>query len=52
VNGRPVRVGRGRRLTAPVDLRGLPAGRVAVDIRFRLKGGTVRTERRRYQTCA
>ena len=52
VNGRPVRVRRGRRLTAPVDLRGLAAGQVKVDIRWRLKGGGSRVEKRRYQTCA
>src|SRR4051812_9396427 len=32
VNGRRVRVARGKRLTAPVDLRGLAAGKVAVEI--------------------
>jgi hypothetical protein len=52
VNGRRVGVRRGRRLTAPVDLRGLPAGKVAVTIRYRLKGGGVKLEKRRYQTCA
>ena len=40
------------RVTAPVDLRGLAAGKVAVAIRYRLKSGAVKLEKRRYQTCA
>lgn len=51
VNGKRVKVVRGRRLRAPVDLRGLPKGtvRVAVTVRTR-KGRTLRSTRT-YRTC-
>lgn len=52
VNGRRVPVSRGARLTAPVDLRGLPAGAVHVRIRVVTERGTVLTGTRRYLTCA
>jgi hypothetical protein len=52
VNGRQVRVLRGRRLTAPVNLRGLPRGRYTVTIRLFTADGRLITGTRRYRTCA
>lgn len=52
VNGRRVAVRRGRRLTARVDLRGLPPGRYTVTIKARTATGRTITGRRRYRTCA
>lgn len=51
VGGRPVKVARGRRLTAPVDLRGRPGGRVTVRIRMTLRSGRTVTRVRDYRTC-
>ena len=51
VNARRVRVVRGRRLTAPVDLRGLPKGRYTVEIRVFTADGRLLTGKRRYRTC-
>ena len=51
VNGKRVRVVRGRRLRAPVVLRGLPKGKIAVRITIRLKGGKRVTGTRVYNTC-
>ncbi len=51
VNGRRVKVVKGKRLTAPVDLRGLPAGRVVVRISLTLADGTRLTGKRTYRTC-
>ena len=51
VNGRRVKVVRGKRLTAPVDLRGLPTGRVVVRISVTLADGTRLTGKRSYRTC-
>jgi hypothetical protein len=51
VDGRRVAVRRGRRLTAPVDLRGLPRGRFTVRVSVRLQSGRVVREVRRYRTC-
>jgi len=51
VNGRRVKVVKGRRLTAPVDLRGLPTGRVVVRISVTLADGTRLTGKRSYRTC-
>jgi hypothetical protein len=50
-SGRP-RVLRGARVTAPVDLRGLPAGHVTVRVRLTLKDGRSVADTRRYRTCA
>jgi len=51
VNGKRVKVLRGRRLRARIDLRGLPKGQIVVRIVARTtKGRTVR-EQRRYRTC-
>jgi putative cofactor-binding repeat protein len=51
VNGRRVRVVRGKRLSAPVDLRGLPKGRFTVQVTVTATDGRKLTERRRYRTC-
>ena len=42
----------GARLTAPVNLRGLPAGRYAVKIVATTASGRVIQGTRRYRTCA
>lgn len=52
VNGRSVKVVRGARLTAPVDLRGLPAGRFTVTIEATTSTGTILRGSRKYRTCA
>lgn len=52
VNGRPVRVVRGRRLRARVDLRGLPKGTYTVWVVAVTTTGRRVTERRRYRTCS
>jgi hypothetical protein len=51
VNGKRVRTVRGRRLRAPVDLRGLPRGRFTVRVVGRLRSGRTVTARRTYRTC-
>ena len=51
VNGRRVKVTRGSRLRARVNLTNLPKGRFAVKIRLRLKDGGIVRETRRYRTC-
>lgn len=52
VNGRRVRVVRGAdRLSAGVDLRGLPKGRYTVTIRMITVSGKTITGKRRYRTC-
>jgi hypothetical protein len=52
VGGRAVRATRrGRRLTAPVDLRGRARSTVTVRIRMKLRDGRTATRTRRYQTC-
>jgi hypothetical protein len=51
VNGRRVAVRKGRRLTAGVDLRGLPPGRFTVTIKARTTSGRTITGKRRYRTC-
>lgn len=52
VNGKRVKVIRGARLTAPVDLRGLPKGRFTVKIVVLTTTGEVIQGTRRYRTCA
>jgi hypothetical protein len=52
VNRRRVRVLVGRRLTASVDLRGLPRGRYTVKIVATTASGRVVQGNRRYRTCA
>ena len=51
VNGRKVRVVRGRRLRAPVHLTGLPKGRFTVRIVGHLRRGGRQVTIRRYRTC-
>lgn len=51
VNGKRVKVKRGKRLTAIVDLRGLTKKRYKVNITLHLKGGEKVSGVRRYWTC-
>ena len=51
VNGKRVKVLRGKRLTSHVNLRGLPKGRFTVKIKLQLANGKVITGTRRYRTC-
>jgi Big-like domain-containing protein len=51
VNGKKVKVVRGKRLTAPVVLNGLPKGKVIVKIVSRTASGRKVTDTRRYKTC-
>jgi len=52
VNGRQVKVVKGVRLTAPVDLRGLPKGRYTVSITATTMLGRTIKGSRKYRTCA
>ena len=52
LDGRLVATRRGSRLTAPVDLRGLPKGRFSVTIEMKLVDGRSVRATRRYRTCA
>jgi hypothetical protein len=52
VNGKRVKVVKGQRVTAPVDLRGLPAGRFAAKIVATTSDKRTLTHSRRYRTCA
>ncbi len=52
VDGKQVKVLRGSRLTAPVDLRTLPRGRFKVEITISLADGRTIRDSRRYRTCA
>jgi len=51
VNGKRVKVVRGRRVRSRVDLRGLPAGRYTVRVVVRTTRGRRIVSRRRYRTC-
>ena len=51
VNGKKVRVVRGKRLRAPVRLRGLPKGKFRVRITIRLANGRKISGVRTYHTC-
>src|SRR4051812_17478645 len=51
VNGRRVKVVRGRRLTAPVDLRGLPKGTYVVRVVATTTTGRTVVRVHRYRTC-
>jgi methionine-rich copper-binding protein CopC len=51
VNGKRVATRRGRRVTAPIDLRGLPKGRYRVQITIVTTDGRTLTGTRRYRTC-
>ena len=52
VNGRTVATRKGARVTAPVDLRGLPKGRFTVTITLKLADGRTVKGSRAYRTCA
>jgi hypothetical protein len=52
LNGKPVATRRGKRVTAPIDLRGLPKGTFVVKISILLSNGRTITGTRRYRTCA
>ena len=51
VNGKRVRVLRGKRLRARVHLVGLPKGTYRVKIRMRTNSGRTITQNRRFRTC-
>ena len=51
VDARKVAVRRGVKLTAPVNLKGLPKGRYSVKIVLKLASGKQVTGTRRYRTC-
>lgn len=51
VNNKRVKVVRGKRLLAPVRLRGLPKGKFIVKITVRLTNGKMITGKRTYHTC-
>jgi DNA-binding beta-propeller fold protein YncE len=52
VNGHRVATRKGKRITAPVNLRNLPKGRFTVSIELKLADGRVVTGTRTYHTCA
>ena len=52
VNGKRVKVVRGKRLTAPIDLRTLPKGRFTVQIIATTSDGRKIKGTRKYRTCA
>jgi len=51
VNGKKVKTVRGKRLSAPVNLVGLPKGKVTVKIVMRTASGRTVTDTRYYRTC-
>jgi hypothetical protein len=51
VNGKLVKTVKGKRLTAPVDLRGLPKGTFTVKVEARTTDGRTVGDSRRYRTC-
>ena len=51
LNGKRVATRRGKRVTAPVNLRGLPKGRFTVRITVKLADGRTVNGTRRYRTC-
>ena len=52
LNGKRVATRSGKRVTAPVDLRGLPKGRFTVKISVTLTDGRKVSSTRKYRTCA
>ena len=52
LNGRRVKSVTGSRIGLPIDLRGLPKGKVKVRLRVELDDGRVATDTRTYRTCA
>ena len=51
LNGKRVATRRGKRVTAPINLRGLPKGRFKVRITVKLADGRTVNGTRRYRTC-
>jgi hypothetical protein len=51
VNGKRVKVVRGKRLRAPVTLTGLPQGRFKVRVVSTLRSGRTKVDVRTYRTC-
>ena len=51
LNGKRVATRRGKRVTAPINLRGLPKGRFKVRITVKLADGRTVNGTRRYKTC-
>jgi hypothetical protein len=51
LNGKPVKVFKGKRLTARIDLRGLPRGTVRVRIEAATTDGRLIRHTRKYRTC-
>ena len=51
VNGKRVKVLRGKRLTAPVKLTGLPKGRFTVKVVATTRSGKRQVDERQYRTC-
>lgn len=51
LRGRTVATRKGKRVTAPIDLRGLPKGKFKVSIRIALRDGRVVKGTRTYRTC-
>ncbi|HEV2814588.1 MAG TPA: hypothetical protein VGW10_15140 [Solirubrobacteraceae bacterium] len=52
INGRRAKTVTGSRIGLPIDLRGLPKGRIRVRLRVELTDGRVATDTRTYRTCA
>jgi hypothetical protein len=52
VNGKPVKIFKGKRVTARIDLRGLPRGTVRVRIEAATTDGQLIRHTRKYRTCA
>ncbi|HEX8084003.1 MAG TPA: hypothetical protein VF529_06900 [Solirubrobacteraceae bacterium] len=52
VNGKRVKRVTGSRIGLPIDLRGLPKGKIRVRLRVELNDGRVATDTRTYRTCA
>ncbi len=52
LNGKTAATRKGARLTAPIDLRGLPKGKVNVSITIKLADGRTIRGSRTYRTCA
>jgi hypothetical protein len=52
INGKRVKTVTGSRIGLPIDLRGLPKGRIRVRLRVELADGRVATDTRTYRTCA
>jgi hypothetical protein len=52
INGRRVKTVTGTRIGLPIDLRGLPKGRIRVRLQVELADGRTAIDTRRYRTCA